>query len=62
VQTPTIRRMFSSGGMNPALGTLAEVAAVLGLRVSVGGPTVAWVLTVVGWVYEELIGVGRQAG
>jgi DNA-binding phage protein len=31
----TIRRLFSSGGANPTLATLAEVAAVVGLRVCV---------------------------
>jgi DNA-binding phage protein len=31
----TIRRLFSSGGANPTLGTLAEVAAALGLRISI---------------------------
>lgn len=31
----TIRRLFSSPGANPTLGTLAEVAAALGLRISV---------------------------
>jgi transcriptional regulator with XRE-family HTH domain len=29
----TIRRLFSSGHVNPTLGTLAEVAAALGMRV-----------------------------
>ncbi len=28
----TIRRLFSSGHVNPTLGTLAEVAAALGMR------------------------------
>lgn len=28
------RRLFSSGHVNPTLGTLAEVAAALGMRVS----------------------------
>jgi hypothetical protein len=28
-----VRRLFSAGHVNPTLGTLAEVAAVLGLRV-----------------------------
>jgi DNA-binding phage protein len=31
----TVRRLFSSGNANPTLGTLAEVAAALGLRISV---------------------------
>jgi len=31
----TVRRLFSSHNANPTLGTLAEVAAVLGLRISV---------------------------
>jgi DNA-binding phage protein len=30
-----IRRLFSAGNANPTLGTLAEVAAALGLRISV---------------------------
>ncbi len=29
----TVRRLFSSGRVNPTLGTLAEVAAALGMRV-----------------------------
>jgi transcriptional regulator with XRE-family HTH domain len=29
----TVRRLFSAGHVNPTLGTLAEVAAALGLRV-----------------------------
>lgn len=29
----TVRRLFSSGRANPTLGTLAEVAAALGMRV-----------------------------
>jgi transcriptional regulator with XRE-family HTH domain len=29
-----LRRLFSSGHVNPTLGTLAEVAAALGMRVS----------------------------
>jgi DNA-binding phage protein len=29
-----VRRLFSAGGSNPTLGTLAEVAAALGLRIS----------------------------
>ncbi|HEX3932846.1 MAG TPA: helix-turn-helix transcriptional regulator [Nocardioides sp.] len=31
----TIRRLFSSDKINPTLGTLAEVAAALGLRITV---------------------------
>lgn len=31
----TVRRLFSSSRANPTLGTLAEIAAVLGLRISV---------------------------
>lgn len=31
----TIRRLLSSGNSNPTLGTLAEVAAALGLRITV---------------------------
>ena len=31
----TVRRLFSTGAANPTLGTLAEVAAALGLRISV---------------------------
>lgn len=31
----TIRRLFSSDNSNPTLGTLAEVAAALGLRITV---------------------------
>jgi transcriptional regulator with XRE-family HTH domain len=30
----TVRRLFSSGHVNPTLGTLAEVAAALGMRVA----------------------------
>jgi DNA-binding phage protein len=30
-----VRRLFSAGHVNPTLGTLAEVAAALGLRISV---------------------------
>lgn len=30
----TMRRLFSSGASNPTLGTLAEVAAALGLKVA----------------------------
>jgi transcriptional regulator with XRE-family HTH domain len=30
-----VRRLFSSGHVNPTLGTLAEVAAALGLRITV---------------------------
>jgi hypothetical protein len=29
-----VRRLFSSGHVNPTLGTLAEVAAALGMRVA----------------------------
>jgi hypothetical protein len=29
----TVRRLFSAGHVNPILGTLAEVAAALGMRV-----------------------------
>ena len=31
----TVRRLFSAGAANPTLGTLAEVAAALGLRITV---------------------------
>lgn len=31
----TVRRLFSASGANPTLGTLAEVAAALGLRIAV---------------------------
>jgi DNA-binding phage protein len=31
----TVRRLFSSTSANPTLGTLAEVAAALGLRISI---------------------------
>lgn len=31
----TIRRLFSSGSANPTMGTVAEVAAVMGLRITV---------------------------
>jgi DNA-binding phage protein len=31
----TVRRLFSSPGANPTLGTLAEVAAALGMRIAV---------------------------
>src|SRR5882757_10125416 len=31
----TIRRLFSANGSNPTLGTLAEIAAALGLRIAV---------------------------
>jgi transcriptional regulator with XRE-family HTH domain len=31
----TVRRIFSSTNANPTLGTLAEVAAALGLRISI---------------------------
>ena len=30
----TVRRLFSAGHVNPTLGTLAEVAAALGMRVT----------------------------
>lgn len=30
----TVRRLFSSGHVNPTLGTLSEVAAALGMRVT----------------------------
>lgn len=30
----TIRRLFSASGVNPTLGTLAEVATALGLRIA----------------------------
>lgn len=30
----TVRRLFSSGHVNPTLGTLAQVAAALGMRVT----------------------------
>jgi len=30
-----IRRLFSAGQVNPTLGTLAEVAAALGMRITV---------------------------
>ena len=33
-QPAVIRRLFGSGRVNPTLGTLAEVAAVLGLRIT----------------------------
>jgi transcriptional regulator with XRE-family HTH domain len=36
-----IRRLFGSGRVNPTLGTLAEVAAALGLRITVERVTVA---------------------
>ena len=35
MEPATIRRLFSASGVNPTLGTVAEVAAVLGLRISV---------------------------
>jgi transcriptional regulator with XRE-family HTH domain len=35
VEPATIRRLFSSDKTNPTLGTLAEVAAALGLRITV---------------------------
>ena len=31
----TVRRLFSAGHVNPTLGTLAEVAAALGLRITI---------------------------
>jgi DNA-binding phage protein len=31
----TVRRLFSASGSNPTLGTLAQVAAALGLRISI---------------------------
>lgn len=31
----TVRRLFAAGGVNPTLGTLAEVAAALGMRISI---------------------------
>ncbi|MGH9172005.1 MAG: helix-turn-helix domain-containing protein [Acidimicrobiales bacterium] len=34
VEPAVIRRLFASGHVNPTLGTLAEVAAALGLRVT----------------------------
>lgn len=35
VEPATIRRLFASATSNPTLGTLAEVAAALGLRITV---------------------------
>jgi DNA-binding phage protein len=35
VEPATIRRLFASDNPNPTLGTLAEVAAALGMRVTV---------------------------
>ena len=35
VEPATVRRLFSAAGANPTLGTLAEVAAALGLRITV---------------------------
>jgi DNA-binding phage protein len=35
VEPATVRRLFSASNANPTLGTLAEVAAALGFRVSV---------------------------
>jgi DNA-binding phage protein len=32
-ESATVRRLFSTGHVNPTLGTLAEVAAALGMRV-----------------------------
>jgi DNA-binding phage protein len=34
-QPAAIRRLFSSGHANPTIGTLAEIAAALGLRITV---------------------------
>ena len=34
-EAATVRRMFSTSRPNPTLGTLAEVAAALGLRITV---------------------------
>ena len=34
-QPAAMRRLFSAGQVNPTLGTLAEVAAALGMRISV---------------------------
>lgn len=34
MNSATMRRLFSGGATNPTLGTLAEVAAALGMRVS----------------------------
>ncbi len=31
----TVRRLFSTGAPNPTLGTLAEVAAALGMRIAI---------------------------
>jgi DNA-binding phage protein len=33
-QPSVVRRLFSSGHVNPTLGTLAEVAAALGMRIT----------------------------
>lgn len=35
VEPATIRRLFAAGKPNPTLGTLAEVAAALGMRITV---------------------------
>jgi DNA-binding phage protein len=35
IEPATVRRLFSTGGANPTLGTLATLAAALGLRLSV---------------------------
>ena len=35
VEPATIRRLFASGHANPTLGTLAEVAAALGMRITI---------------------------
>ena len=37
----TVRRLFSTGTPNPTLGTLAEVAAALGMRIAVEPLSVA---------------------
>lgn len=34
VEPATIRRLFTTGHVNPTLGTLAEVAAALGMRIT----------------------------
>lgn len=35
VEPATIRRLFASGSANPTLGTLAEIAAALGMRITI---------------------------
>jgi len=40
-QPAVIRRLFSSGNVNPTLGTLAEVAAALGMRITLEPLTVS---------------------